>query len=125
MKKMATILLVEAIEPGLKFWTDVVGFDLTHRIDHDGKLGFVMLNKGDIEVHLQTRAITAKDAPHLAGFKFPPACVLYFDVEDLDSLLRKLDGLEVVIPKKKTFYGTTEIYVREPCGHIVGFAQVG
>ena len=125
MKKMATILLVEAIEPGLRFWTDVVGFDVTHRIEHEGRLGFVMLNKGDVEVHLQTRRVTAADAPELARFSGPPSCVLYFDVDDLEATIRRLEDLEVVIPKRKTFYGTTEVYVREPCGYVVGFAEVG
>ena len=123
MKKLATILLVEEIEPGLQFWTDALGFEVTHKIDYEDKLGFVMLNQGEIEIHLQTRAITKKDAPHLAAFQFPAACVLYFDVDNLDALIKKLVGLEVVLPKRKTFYGTTEIYVREPCGHIIGFAQ--
>jgi len=30
-----------------------------------------------------------------------------------------------VKPRHKTFYGSTEIYVREPGGHTVGFAQMG
>ena len=125
MKKLASILLVEEIEPGLPFWTEALGFEVTQKIDHEDKLGFVMLAKGDIEIHLQTRAITKKDAPHLADFWFPAACVLYFDVDDLDAVIKKLNGIEVVIPKRKTFYGTTEIYVREPCGHVVGFAEIG
>ena len=121
--KLATILLVEEIEPGIRFWTEALGFCMTQQIEHEGKMGFVMLTKGDIEIHLQTRAITKKDAPHLAEFSFPAACVLYFDVDDLDGLIKKFEGIEVVIPKRKTFYGTTEIYVREPCGHVVGFAK--
>src|SRR6266852_3502350 len=29
----------------------------------------------------------------------------------------------VVVPKRTTFYGATEIFVREPGGNLVGFAQ--
>jgi hypothetical protein len=29
-----------------------------------------------------------------------------------------------VKPRHETFYGSTELYVREPGGHTVGFAQM-
>ena len=124
LTKLATILLVEKIEPGIKFWTEILEFKITQQIDHEGKLGFVMLSKGDIEIHLQTRSITEQHAPALSTFRYPPACVLYFDVDNLDELLERMKTVEVVIPKHKTFYGTTEVYVREPCGHVLGFAQI-
>jgi hypothetical protein len=31
--------------------------------------------------------------------------------------------LEVVVPRRQTFYGMDEIGVREPGGHVVMFAQ--
>jgi len=34
-----------------------------------------------------------------------------------------LAGAPVVKARHKTFYGSTEIYVREPGGHVVGFGQ--
>jgi hypothetical protein len=124
MQKLATILFVERIEPSLPFWTEALGFAVVHRLEHAGALGFAMLAKGDLEIHLQTRAITRRDAPELAGFAFPPANALYFDVDDLDALEPKLAGLEVLRPRHQTFYGTTELYVREPGGHVIGFAQL-
>jgi hypothetical protein len=33
-------------------------------------------------------------------------------------------GAPVVKPRHTTFYGSAEIYVREPGGHTVGFAQM-
>jgi uncharacterized glyoxalase superfamily protein PhnB len=123
LKKMTTILLVEEIELGLDFWTQTLGFSVTFKMDHNEKLGFVILSQGNWEVMLQTRDSMGSDVPALAQFRFPPACVLYFDVEKLDDLLPKLAGLEVVVPKRKTFYGAWEVFVREPCGHVLGFAE--
>ena len=35
----------------------------------------------------------------------------------LDDILPKLEGVKVVVPERKTFYGN-------PCGTVVGFAGV-
>jgi hypothetical protein len=36
-----------------------------------------------------------------------------------------LEGAPVVKPRHQTFYGSTEIYVKEPGGNTVGFAAFG
>ena len=46
-----------------------------------------------------------------------------FTVADLDKVEKSLAGAPVVKPRHDTFYGSTEIYVREPGGNTVGFAQ--
>jgi len=35
-----------------------------------------------------------------------------------------LKGFEIVMPRRETFYGSTEIGYREPGGHFVTFAQM-
>ena len=51
--------------------------------------------------------------------------VLFITVDDFDAAETALDGAPVVKPRHQTFYGSTEIYVREPGGHTVGFARMG
>jgi hypothetical protein len=44
-------------------------------------------------------------------------------VEDLEALLEALgDDVEVLVPRRQTFYGMDEVFVRPPCGTVVGFA---
>jgi hypothetical protein len=43
-------------------------------------------------------------------------------IEDLDATEQALSGAPVVKARHKTFYGSTEFYVREPGGNVVGFA---
>jgi hypothetical protein len=33
-----------------------------------------------------------------------------------------LDGAQVLVPRRQTFYGMDEIFVRADCGTVVGFA---
>jgi hypothetical protein len=38
-------------------------------------------------------------------------------------VVRALEGVEPVIPRRTTFYGADELIVREPAGNVVTFAQ--
>ncbi len=49
--------------------------------------------------------------------------MLFITVADLDAVEKTVAGAPVVKPRHQTFYGSTEIYVREPGGNTVGFAQ--
>jgi uncharacterized glyoxalase superfamily protein PhnB len=126
IQKSATILLVDKIDPCLEFWTKTLGFEMTQSVPEGEAFGFVMLEQNGIELHLQTRSITKKDLPSLPMGR-PVSAFLYFDVQDIDALeeqVLKRSDISVLVPKRKTFYGATELYVREPGGHMVGFAQV-
>ena len=48
---------------------------------------------------------------------------LFLEVEDLDAVVTALgDDADVVVPRRQTFYGMDELFVRAPCGTLVGFA---
>ena len=42
---------------------------------------------------------------------------------DLDAVVDAVAGLELVVPRRRTFYGMDEVGVREPGGRVVVFAQ--
>jgi hypothetical protein len=48
---------------------------------------------------------------------------LFIEVDDIDETQQALDGIDHVIPRRTTFYGATEIVVREPAGNTIVFAQ--
>jgi len=49
--------------------------------------------------------------------------VLFVTVDDLDPIEASVSGAPIVKPRHDTFYGSTELYVKEPGGNLVGFAQ--
>lgn len=121
LKRITPILLVDEIEPCLAFW-DALGFDQTSDVTHDGRLGFVILEKSGLEIMYQTRVRVAADMPALADA--PGAgTFLFLEVMDLDATIEAIDGAPVVFPRRKTFYGMEEICVREPGGNVVTFAM--
>jgi uncharacterized glyoxalase superfamily protein PhnB len=123
MIQLTPVLVVEAIEPCLPFWVDRLGFEITIEVPEGDRLGFVALERDGVEVMYQTRASLARDLPGVTSLPFGGPSHLYIQVADLDAVERALDGTDVIMPRRTTFYGATEIFVREPCGHYVGFAQ--
>jgi uncharacterized glyoxalase superfamily protein PhnB len=124
LKQLTPVLIVEAVEPCLKFWVDRLGFAVTNQVPGpDGKLIFASVQLGSVEIMYQTRASVVDEQPGSAKDLMGHSVALFITVENLDTVARSLDGAPVVKPRHKTFYGSTEIYVREPGGNTVGFAE--
>jgi uncharacterized glyoxalase superfamily protein PhnB len=120
MKKLTPNLIVESIEANLPFWVDRLGFQKKLEVPDEDRLGVVILERGAVELMLQSRASMAKDVPPFAD---PPhRSVLYFEVEDLAPIRKALGDWPLVVPERKTFYGAREIIVRDPAGNAVFFA---
>jgi uncharacterized glyoxalase superfamily protein PhnB len=122
MKKLTPVLYVEEIEPALPFWMERLGFAKTAEVPHGDRLGFVILQKDGVEVMYQTRDSVLEDLPEVAGTPMGGS-MLFVEVDDLDAVERALAGIEPVTPRRKTFYGSEELIVREPAGNVVNFAQ--
>jgi catechol 2,3-dioxygenase-like lactoylglutathione lyase family enzyme len=124
LKQLTPVLIVDEVEPCVKFWTDRLGFDLTNQVpDTDGTLIFASVQQGPIEIMYQTRASVLSEQPSAAGDLTGHSVALFITVDDLDNVEKRLAGVPVVKPRHETFYGSMEIYVREPGGNTVGFAQ--
>jgi len=123
MNKLSPVLFVESIEECLPFWVDRFGFAKVMEMPAGDALGFVILVKGKVEVMLQSRASVASDVPALAKGPFAATGVsLYCEVDDLAPYLAAAKGCDVVVPERRTFYGSHEIGVRAPGGVTVVFA---
>ena len=122
LNKLSPVLVVDAIEPCLSFWVDRLGFTRIAEVPEGNRLGFVILQKDGIEVMYQSRESVRKDIPAMADI---PAggTSLYIDVADVAAVERAVKGVEIVVPRRKTFYGADEIGVREPGGNAVIFGQ--
>jgi uncharacterized glyoxalase superfamily protein PhnB len=124
--RLTPVLVVDVVEPCITFWTDRLGFTAENQVPgDDGKLVFASVKKGDIEVMYQTKASVIAERPDAAGELTGHSTALFITTDDLDAVEKAIQGAPVVSPRHTTFYGSTEIYVREPGGNTVGFAQFG
>ena len=120
--RLTPVLKVDAIEPCLSFWIDRLGFEKTAEVPHGEVLGFVILTRDGVEIMYQTNDSIAADVAPLAAAP-EQGSFLFIAVEDLDAIEKALQGIDPVVPRRKTFYGADELILREPAGNIVTFAE--
>jgi len=124
LRHLTPVLVVDDVEPCLRFWTEKLGFTAENQVPGDnGRLVFASARAGDVEVMYQTRASVLAERPDAADELVGHSTVLFVTVDDLDPIEASVSGAPIVKPRHDTFYGSTELYVKEPGGNLVGFAQ--
>jgi len=122
--KLTPVLYVHTIEPCLDLWVNRLGFAKTVAMPESGPADFVILKKGKVEVMYQTIASVAHDIPAYAG-RATGETNLFMEVANIDAVERALQGLTLAVPRRKTFYGSTEVGVKDAGGNTILFAQMG
>jgi uncharacterized glyoxalase superfamily protein PhnB len=125
VERLSPVLIVDAVEPCIQFWADRLGFSIENQVPGpDGTLAFASVKSGAVEIMYQTRASVLADAPGVAADDLRGhSTALFITVNNLDDVEKAMVGAPAVKPRHKTFYGSLEMYVREPGGNTVGFAQ--
>jgi hypothetical protein len=121
---LTTILWVDSIEPSLPFWVDALGFSLTVSVPHNEVLGFVILQKENVELMLQTWDSIAADMPALGAETRGTSASLFLQVEDFEASAANLKDYPVKVPDRTTSYGLREIGFTSPSGHLVVIASI-
>ena len=121
MKKITSVLVVDAIEPVLPLW-DAVGLQRVAEVPHGDKLGFVMLTGDGVELMYQTRDSIQGDEPR--ALPLGPAAI-FVEVASLEEITKRIPaGSNVIIPRRETFYNSTELIMKDAGGNVITFAQM-
>ncbi len=124
VKRITPVLLVNEIEPLIPFWVDRLGFTRTIEVPDGNKLGFVIFQKGSVEVMYQSYSSVEKDAPpSMSAEARKGPTYLYIEVDNLEAVLAALKDVRIVMPVRTAFYGMKEFAVQDPGGHFITFAQ--
>jgi len=115
------LLNVADIEASLGFWRDLVGFEVTTRFEHEGRLAYAGLKSGDVQLMLNARG--GDPAPRRARPHYTEA-VFYFGVPSAHELVRDLraKGFDAPEPERQD-YGLDEVVVRDPDGYEIAFTS--
>jgi hypothetical protein len=119
--KITANLFVQSIEEALPFWIGRLGFTKTTEVPEGDRIGFVILNRGEAELMLQSIPSLAKDIPAFVPDSPTSGQSLFIEVDPIDftNILKSLEGYPIAMPERTTFYGMKEIGVKAPDGHIV------
>jgi len=123
INKITPILNVTSIEENLEFWEKNLGYEATVKVPGaDNKIGFVILVKGESEIMLQTTKSIEEDF-HVAPEIAKAQVLLYADVDSIEAIEKSLQSENIIVPRRKTFYGALEVWAKDTSGKIIGFAQ--
>jgi hypothetical protein len=123
--------VVDRIEPVLPFWGKL-GVTATTEVPdgtaNDGRLGFVILTAEGFEIMYQTSSSVKEDLLKSASVKEafrtqPQQTTLFVEVGRLSEVETRLQGELLIMPRRTTFYGSTETGYADPAGNIVVFAE--
>lgn len=124
VKRITPVLYVKEIEPCVQFWAERLGFEKTAEVPEGDRLGFVILQKNGVEIMYQSFVSAEKDAPELAQEISGGRTFLYVEVDKLDEVITAIQGINLVLPLRTTFYGAREIGLKDPAGHMLVFAEM-
>lgn len=121
-------IIVKEIEPSLAFW-QAVGFNVIDSVPLDGPggsgpLGFAIMSNGKQQFMFQTVASIGDDMTLFKGRDLTASpVVLFIQVTSIDELETALKNYSQAMPRRETFYGSTEIGYFTPDGTQVTFAE--
>lgn len=122
--KVTAVMVVQDVQPCIDFWQGKLGFELKTTVPEGDQVGFAILARDDVEIMYQSVPSVAKDnASILSGSAKTLRTVLYFEVDDLDEIERRLAGVTRLFERRKTFYGSEEICVPDPAGNVLVFSK--
>ena len=127
VKKVTPVLVVEKIEPVAAFWRKLA-VPATTEVPSDHGLVFAIFSAAGVEIMYQTAASVQEDLVGAASDKEafrpgPQQSTLYIEVGNLADVESRLQAERLVMPRRTTFYGATEVAYADPAGNIIVFAQ--
>lgn len=125
VKRITPVLFVKEIEPCVVFWTERLGFVKTAEVPDGDRLGFVILQKGEVELMYQSFASAERDSAEAAREIDGGRTFLYIEVDSLQAIIDAMKNVKIVVPLRTTPYGAREIGVKDPADHVVLFAEFG
>ena len=118
-KKLTPVLLSRDVDTCVEFWTNF-GFQESISVPlNDQKTGFAAVHKDGIELMYQDYAFGER------RLQEEYRSVLYFEVSSFDEIREAAQQHEIVVPEHVTDYGAREVYIRDPAGNMIGFAEQG
>ncbi|MDE0038327.1 MAG: VOC family protein [Gammaproteobacteria bacterium] len=118
---LVPMLMCEDVQASIRFYTDILGFEVTGRMDDVGATGFASLRNGRTAVMLASPSYIPKGTKVDGCF---PQSNYYFYVADAEGLRQSIveagwEATECV----DRFYDIKEFELVDPDGHVLVFGQ--
>ena len=118
---LVPMLMCKDVQASIRFYTDVLGFEVTGRMDDVGATGFASLRNGRTAVMLASPSYIPEGTKVDGRF---PQSHYYFYVADAEGLRQSIvdKGWEATECVDR-FYDIKEFELVDPDGHVLVFGQ--
>ncbi|GAB5406765.1 MAG: VOC family protein [Aureliella sp.] len=122
LKDMIAMLMCDDVQESIRFYTEVLDFTVTDRMDEVGKSGWASLNHGSIQLMLASPDYIAEPVKNQGRYS---QSMYYFYPEDVQALHAAVtDAGYETTELTDRFYGMREFEMLDPSGHVLVFGQV-
>jgi catechol 2,3-dioxygenase-like lactoylglutathione lyase family enzyme len=121
LNKATPVLIADDIEPCSQFWSEF-GLECTLEVPGDNGLMFAIFSNGKSELMYQTRASAELDEYN--AIEGVGKSIVYVEVSSIADIREAASRHPLVKAEHTTPYGAKEIYVRDPAGNVIGFAEL-
>ncbi len=134
-QKLTPNFSVRDVKETVEFYRDILGFNLEmsvpvgtskieNEISNSREYAYAMMSRDEVYVMFLKDSNFEEDIPVLQGLPQGASVSFYIDVEGLEDVYKKLNGLvEIVKELETTWYGMREFYIKDCNGYILGFAE--
>jgi len=138
IKKFWTNMMVRDLHKTIAFYRDTLDFEHIMSVPQDSEeilsayddtrpLVYALVKNGDVELMFQECESLKENVPtfdDVQNANTGGTLTFYFEVDDVDALAERVKkDCPLIKDLHNTFYGMREVYVRDPNGYVLGFAQ--
>lgn len=135
LNKLTVNLMVKDIAETLKFYTNILGFNLVMAVPESQdsmdttikdstNYVWAQIKAGSVEIMLQETKSLISDVPAFSNRPIGASISLYIETENVNDLYNKIkDKVDIVKTLQISWYGMNEFYIRDNNGYILCFSQ--
>lgn len=115
---------VKDVNETVKFYTEVLGFNLMMNVPAEGKLQWAMLANGNAVIMFQEIQNLLEEYPQLTDRSIFACITFYVKMKNMYQLYEKIEKTEYLAKgMHKTFYGTDEFAIFDNNGNILTITE--
>src|SRR2546423_11403830 len=124
LKSLTPNLVVSDVERSVRFYRDVLGFEVNTIVPEQAPYVFALIKSGDVQIFLNAPDAAAAEYPAFKDRPIGGTLTLFIDVAGVWQLPASLRGrATIVMPLEKKWYGLTEFACVDPDGYVTTFAE--
>ena len=118
-------LVVRDIERSIRFYCDVLDFELDQYVPEKPPFVFASVRGGGVEIFLNQYETVIEEYPAFAKVPIGGTLTLYLSMQGVDDLYSEIrsNGTKIVMPIETKFYGIREFAIADPDGYIITLAE--